>query len=83
MMRCCLWPLLLLLPQAALQELGRTCGRPLETQGGIKPTLVFSRNRDVDDTNSQELAKLPPNEPTTFKAVDTVSRQRKCAGAIM
>ena len=43
----------------AIRRLVELCGRPLDVTSGIKPTQIFSRNKDVDDMNTQELAKLP------------------------
>lgn len=42
----------------AVRRLVELCNRPIDTSGGIKPTQVFSRNKDVDDMNTQALAKL-------------------------
>ncbi|MEW5314863.1 MAG: hypothetical protein WDW38_006328 [Sanguina aurantia] len=44
---------------AALRKLTALCSRPLSFTDGIKPTRLFSRNKDVDDINAQELGSLP------------------------
>ena len=44
---------------AALQELQRICGRPLEAKAGVEPTNLFSRNADVNTVNEDRLQALP------------------------
>ncbi len=45
--------------RAALRSLIAKCARPLTgLPAGIVPTLVFARNRDVDQLNEQELRRL-------------------------
>eukprot|EP00195_Chlamydomonas_chlamydogama_P005406 CAMPEP_0202891832 /NCGR_PEP_ID=MMETSP1392-20130828/1784_1 /ASSEMBLY_ACC=CAM_ASM_000868 /TAXON_ID=225041 /ORGANISM="Chlamydomonas chlamydogama, Strain SAG 11-48b" /LENGTH=735 /DNA_ID=CAMNT_0049575693 /DNA_START=1492 /DNA_END=3696 /DNA_ORIENTATION=+ len=56
---------------AALEKLQRLCCRPLVLQDGIKPTQLYSRNKDVDDVNSSELAKLP-GQPVAYSSLDDV-----------
>jgi ATP-dependent DNA helicase PIF1 len=55
----------------AVRRLVELCGRPLDTHSGIKPTQIFSRNKDVDDMNTQELAKLA-GAKVTFGSKDDV-----------
>ena len=40
-------------------------------QNGIRPTQLFSRNKDVDDVNSRELGQLP-GAPASFGSIDDV-----------
>jgi len=42
----------------ALRRIVRACGRPLSRDDGIVPTMIFARNKDVDDTNEQEMRRL-------------------------
>eukprot|EP00798_Chlamydomonas_sp_ICE-L_P021499 gene21499-28480_t len=42
-------------PEAAIHRLKQLCSRPLINNTGIKPTQLFSMNRDVDNENIQEL----------------------------
>mmetsp|Transcript_24130 Transcript_24130/g.78611 ORF Transcript_24130/g.78611 Transcript_24130/m.78611 type:complete len:191 (-) Transcript_24130:127-699(-) len=50
------------------------CRRPLATANGILPTKLYSTNRNVDDENAAELAKLPsaapPHEQPSYDAGD-------------
>ena len=55
----------------AIRRLVALCGRPLDVTSGIKPTQIFSRNKDVDDMNTQELAKLP-GKKVAFGSKDDV-----------
>ncbi len=48
------------------------CMRPLPDDGGIQPTVLYARNRDVDAENAASLAALP-GETAAFDAVDTVA----------
>ena len=48
--------------KGAIQELLRSCSRPLPEQNGIKPTQLFSRNADVDTVNAEELRALQGEE---------------------
>lgn len=50
----------------ALRFIVRTCGRPINVEGGIVPTQIFARNRDVDDTNSEEMKKLVDARALTY-----------------
>lgn len=43
---------------SAIERLVRRCKRPLPANGGIKPTQIFSRNKEVDDMNATEMARL-------------------------
>lgn len=43
----------------ALRVLRERCMRPLPATHGIQPTQLYSRNKEVDETNEGELAKLP------------------------
>ena len=43
----------------ALRVLRERCMRPLPATHGIQPTQLHSRNKEVDETNEGELAKLP------------------------
>ena len=58
----------------ALTRLRDLCMRPLPSTDGIKPTQLFSRNKEVDGTNELELSKLPGNL-MVFKAADEVRGQ--------
>ena len=59
----------------AVRRIVRACGRPLDTgDTGIKPTQVFSRNKDVDDMNAREMARLGA-ATSTFAGVDEVQVQ--------
>ena len=58
----------------ALTRLRDLCMRPLPSADGIKPTQLFSRNKDVDDTNEKELAKLT-GDLMAFNATDEVMVQ--------
>ena len=49
----------------AARTLAKLCGRPLPNDSGIKPTHIFSRNCDVDDTNSRELERLAKRKGAT------------------
>lgn len=57
---------------SAVAEIARLCARPLEERGGIRPTQIYTRNRDVDDLNAAELAKLP-GPKVAFAATDTTT----------
>jgi ATP-dependent DNA helicase PIF1 len=59
---------------AALKRLVELCSRPLpaHAHGGVMPTQIFSRNKDVDDMNAVEMAKLV-NGQVVFKARDEVT----------
>ena len=43
--------------EAAARELAAACGRPLPLQHGVKPTVLFSRNAEVDAVNSRVRAR--------------------------
>ena len=45
--------------EAAARELATACGRPLPLQHGVKPTLLFARNAEVDAVNSRVRAHAP------------------------
>ena len=40
---------------AALAVLAAECLRPLPPVHGVRPTQLFSRNKDVDDVNNREM----------------------------
>jgi len=42
----------------ALRRIVRACGRPLQRDDGIVPTMIFARNKDVDDINEREMKRL-------------------------
>lgn len=54
----------------ALRSIVRRCARPLDpsAMAGIVPTQIFSKNRDVDETNDRELRKLLQARSTTASA---------------
>ena len=54
----------------ALRELVRECSRELSCPEGIKPTMVYPKNVDIDAINERELAKLKADE-RTFRARDS------------
>ena len=58
------------LPQA-LARLRELCMRPLPATHGIKPTQLYSRNKEVDETNERELGRLAGNT-LVFNATDEV-----------
>ncbi len=43
----------------------------VSVQDGIKPTVLYSTNKDVDSINNSELARLP-GDSVLFKCRDTV-----------
>ena len=45
--------------------------RPLPATHGIKPTQLYSRNKEVDETNERELGRLAGNT-LVFNATDEV-----------
>ncbi len=47
------------------------CACVCPTQDGIKPTVLYSTNKDVDSINNSELARLP-GDSVLFKCRDTV-----------
>jgi ATP-dependent DNA helicase PIF1 len=47
------------------------CGKPLLDDNGIKPTILYSRNKDVDFENQTNLGALP-SDPEVFMARDAV-----------
>ena len=55
----------------ALTTIVRECSRPLQTSTGVRPTLLYSRNADVDRTNKVELDKCPLPD-REFNGVDGV-----------
>ena len=57
----------------ALATIVRECSRPLQTSTGVRPTLLYSRNADVDRTNKVELDKcpLPDRDFTGVDGVET------------
>ncbi|KAG2446559.1 hypothetical protein HYH02_008546 [Chlamydomonas schloesseri] len=57
--------------RAALQRITATCRRPLDCSDGIKPTRLYSVNKDVDSLNRDELDKLP-GEQVTLEGLDGV-----------
>ncbi|KAG2430606.1 hypothetical protein HXX76_010124 [Chlamydomonas incerta] len=57
--------------RAALQRIAATCRRPLDCSDGIKPTRLYSVNKDVDSLNRDELEKLP-QEQVTLEGLDDV-----------
>ena len=57
--------------QKALLRLRELCMRPLPSANGIKPTQLYSRNKEVDETNDRELARLA-GEVLTFTSSDEV-----------
>ena len=61
----------------ALTRLRDLCMRPLPSTDGIKPTQLFSRNKDVDGTNELELAKLK-GDTMVFNAHDE-AREGTCS----
>ncbi|GAX73971.1 hypothetical protein CEUSTIGMA_g1421.t1 [Chlamydomonas eustigma] len=56
---------------AALKRLRELCMRPLLSSNGIKATQLFSRNKEVDETNIRELAVLK-GATAVFGAEDEV-----------
>ena len=54
---------------ACLRQLLEDCDRELPLVDGITPTVLFSKNENVDDLNDGELAALP-GESRTFIAHD-------------
>ncbi|KAL6764875.1 PIF1-like helicase-domain-containing protein [Haematococcus lacustris] len=63
----------------ALSTLTRLCKRPLAIEGGIRPTILYSRNKDVDDTNTRELADLPATAQE-YKGLDSTELDPVVAG---
>eukprot|EP00873_Tetraselmis_striata_P018943 jgi/Tetstr1/439207/TSEL_027650.t1 len=56
----------------AVPELLKICQRPLKMQNGVKPTILYSRNADVDRINKQQLDALN-TESEVYVACDSVS----------
>jgi ATP-dependent DNA helicase PIF1 len=56
----------------ALHRLISICNRPLSTANGIKPTVLFPRNAEVDAVNTAELAKLSGPDHK-YTGIDDVS----------
>ncbi len=50
------------------------CDRPIQVRNGILPTVLYSRNINVDEKNNGALMRLPGKE-YGFKAVDTGDKQ--------
>ncbi|KAG0601460.1 hypothetical protein M758_11G113000 [Ceratodon purpureus] len=44
---------------AALEDIAKQCSRELYEVAGIKPTVLYSKNKDADDYNLKELNALP------------------------
>ena len=42
----------------AVRRLVELCKRPIAVENGVKPTQIFSKNKDVDEMNAMELARL-------------------------
>jgi ATP-dependent DNA helicase PIF1 len=42
----------------AVRRLVELCRRPIDHVDGVKPTQIFSKNKDVDEMNAVELARL-------------------------
>jgi ATP-dependent DNA helicase PIF1 len=42
----------------AVRRLVELCKRPIANVDGVKPTQIFSKNKDVDEMNAVELARL-------------------------
>ncbi|PNW76003.1 hypothetical protein CHLRE_12g551550v5 [Chlamydomonas reinhardtii] len=61
--------------RAALQRIAATCRRPLDCSDGIKPTRLYSVNKDVDSLNRDELDKLP-QEQVTLEGLDGVDLEQ-------
>ena len=68
--------------ERALAALQQQCARPLPEVHGIKPTELYSRNADVDNVNTRELAFLD-FQPETFTSVDSVhtAEEKRAASA--
>lgn len=47
---------------AALEEIAKRCSRPLPMEAGILPTVLYSKNADVDKYNHDRLRELPEQE---------------------
>lgn len=62
---------------ATLATLAARCSRALPpTREGIRPTLLYSKNVDVDTHNKQELAKLP-GAAVAWQAYDSVQVDKR------
>lgn len=48
--------------RAAMDLLCAACQRPLDDSDGIRPTVLFSRNADVEESNERELDALPTDK---------------------
>ena len=60
--------------EVAGRELARACGRALPTAEDIVATVIFARNRDVDEVNRAQLSRLPGADPAhVLRAVDGFS----------
>lgn len=63
--------------RAAMDLLCAACQRPLDQSDGIQPTVLFSRNADVEESNERELDALP-TEKVRAQCVDAGVRYSTC-----